>query len=249
MGCSFTLSGFKLSPARCPRDVEALSDLFKRHPKCGSPSLFEMCSNHNQPAGIGHQPSTESVWTHPTTRCLQCWREERTAGKCGFSLGHLHPKTLRRSDVLSKNYSQMHLWLTEPTWQGLMTGTFSVQSDVLFKHLHLLGLRLPSESSFAAMTGLIAYYQPGGAEKTGFQLHTMLETVKGFVEKPSEKNETGEATSSSFVDAAFLHEWITRKLEVVCFCSPSLRGPKDNWQWLRNFHWKDSIAEKQHGCG
>ena len=44
--------------------------------KCGSPSLFEMCSNHNQPAGIGHQPSTESVWTHPTTRCLQCWREE-----------------------------------------------------------------------------------------------------------------------------------------------------------------------------
>lgn len=85
------------------------------------------------------------------------------------------PGKIRRSQ---QNYSQLYLWLTEPTWEAIMSGIFTKQTEALFLHLHLLGLRLPSENTFATMTGTIAIFQPGGQEKTGFQLHTMLETVK-----------------------------------------------------------------------
>lgn len=215
-------------------DVEALSDLFKRHPnvdrqvylRCVQTTISQLELDTSLALKVSELIQQQDVFSVEEKKELQASVDSRLA------IFTQDPTKIRRAQ---QNYSQMHLWLTEPTWQGLMTGTFSVQSDVLFKHLYLLGLRLPSESSFAAMTGLIAYYQPGGAEKTGFQLHTMLETVKGSWKSFQKKMKQEKQPPVHLLMLPSSMDELPESLRLSAFAHHPCVGPKTTGNDLETF--------------
>ena len=215
-------------------DVEALSDLFKRHPnvdrqvhlRCVQATISQLELDTSLALKVSELIQQQDIFSVEEKKELQTSVDSRLA------IFTQDPTKIRRAQ---QNYSLMHLWLTEPTWQGLMTGTFSVQTDVLFKHLYSLGLRLPSEGSFAAMTGLIAYYQPGGAEKTGFQLHTMLETVKASWKSFQKKMKQDKQAPVHLLLLPEATEDLPETLRLSAFAHHPRVGPKTSGNELETF--------------
>ena len=74
-----------------------------------------------------------------------------------------------------QDYSTLDSLLTNPVWDTLQTGVFSSSAEVLMEHAYLLGLRLPTEPTFAILTDLLCYFGPA---KSSFALSTTYETTK-----------------------------------------------------------------------
>ena len=112
-------------------DVEALSDLFKRHPnvdrqvhlRCVQATISQLELDTSLALKVSELIQQQDIFSVEEKKELQTSVDSRLA------IFTQDPTKIRRAQ---QNYSLMHLWLTEPTWQGLMTGTFSVQTDVLF---------------------------------------------------------------------------------------------------------------------
>eukprot|EP00435_Cladocopium_sp_Y103_P045498 s395_g13.t1 len=95
-----------------------------------------------------------------------------------------------------QDYTSMENFLTEEVWDALSKFPFTRAADVLMNHVIRLGLRTPSEPTYAAMTALLCIY---GAPMSNFSLSQTYETTKktwnsvvGKVKKSEKKDGTGE---------------------------------------------------------
>ena len=81
----------------------------------------------------------------------------------------------QRSRRCLQDYTQIDGYLTKSLWDTLRTGVYSNGADALMEHAWQLGLRLPSEPTHAAFTGLLCYFGP---EKSMFALSNCFQTTK-----------------------------------------------------------------------
>ena len=85
------------------------------------------------------------------------------------------PVKADRSRKALQDFSWMESFLTEALWDGLRQLSFSDAADQLMQHLYRLGLRNPTERTFATMTALLLLFGP---PKTPYQMHCTLTSVK-----------------------------------------------------------------------
>lgn len=162
----FFPSGFKVFCQHwMATSVEALGDLFSKHADVDRQvhlrvvvaTINELHLDSAAALRVSQLIEQQSCFSAEEKKELQKTVEERLQSITK------EPGKIRRAQ---QNYSQLYLWLTEPTWEAIMSGIFTKQTEALFLHLHLLGLQLPSEDTFATMTGIIAIFQPGGQDRT-----------------------------------------------------------------------------------
>lgn len=85
------------------------------------------------------------------------------------------PVKADRSRKALQDFTRMESFLTETLWDGLRQLSFSDAADHLMQHLYRLGLRNPTEGTFATMTALLLLFGP---PKTPYQMHSTLTSVK-----------------------------------------------------------------------
>ena len=85
------------------------------------------------------------------------------------------PVKADRSRKALQDFSRMESFLTEALWGGLRQLSFSDAADQLMQHLYRLGLRNPTDRTFATMTALLLLF---GLPKTPYQMHCTLTSVK-----------------------------------------------------------------------
>ena len=101
------------------------------------------------------------------------------------------PKSTRRC---YQDFTSMDNFLTDEVWDALSKLPFSRAADALMHHLIRLGLRTPSEPTYAMMAALLCIY---GAPMSNFALSQTYETTKktwssvvGKVNKNEKRNGT-----------------------------------------------------------
>ena len=78
-----------------------------------------------------------------------------------------------------QNYSSLHRYLTAPIWDGLKQSSREKAAIVLFQHCWLLGLRCPSEGTFALLGNLLQMTKPEGAGLlTAFEFYQFINGLK-----------------------------------------------------------------------
>ena len=85
------------------------------------------------------------------------------------------PVKADRTRKALQDFTRMESFLTEALWDGLKQLSFSDATDQLMQHLYRLGLRNPTEGTFATMTALLLLFGP---PKTPYQMHSTLTSVK-----------------------------------------------------------------------
>lgn len=85
------------------------------------------------------------------------------------------PVKADRSRKALQDFSRMESFLTEALWGGLRQLSFSDAADQFMQHLYRLGLRNPTDRTFASMTALLLLFGP---PKTPYQMHCTLTSVK-----------------------------------------------------------------------
>eukprot|EP00435_Cladocopium_sp_Y103_P052140 s2845_g16.t1 len=74
-----------------------------------------------------------------------------------------------------QDYTKVENFLTDEIWDGLMSYPYGRSSSMLLEHAWNLGLRNPSEPTYASLTALLCLFGP---PKTGFALSQTYETTK-----------------------------------------------------------------------
>ena len=78
-----------------------------------------------------------------------------------------------------QNYSSLRRYLTAPIWDGLKQSSREKAAIVLFQHCWLLGLRCPSEGTFALLGNLLQMTKPEGAGLlTAFEFYQFINGLK-----------------------------------------------------------------------
>ena len=78
-----------------------------------------------------------------------------------------------------QNYASLHHYLTATIWDGLRQSSREKAAIVLFQHCWLLGLRCPTEGTFALLGNLLQMTKPEGAQSlTAFEFYQFISGLK-----------------------------------------------------------------------
>ena len=134
------------------------------HIKCVESALKAVILDADAVLRVSKLITEQSTFTHEEKLKLQSAVTEQVGTAAA-----------QRSRRCLQDYTQIDGYLTKSLWDILRTGIYSNGAAALMEHAWQLGLRLPSEPTHAAFTGLLCYFGP---EKTMFALSSCFQTTK-----------------------------------------------------------------------
>ena len=140
--------------------------------KRGSARAFGLCEDSASFLTIQHRCSDEGKCS---CDCMSRLDEAEKSSLHQLITDRVEqPVKADRSRKALQDFSRMESFLTEALWGGLRQLSFSDAADQLMQHLYRLGLRNPTDRTFATMTALLLLF---GLPKTPYQMHCTLTSV------------------------------------------------------------------------